>query len=218
MNPRWGGPALAVVLALAVHGVVLGWPVAQAPRPRSPSSVAVSLAPRPQPPSALAPTATPAPAASGATAPDPADLAVPSSIPSPPLEINPGSSEGPQTGATAEAEALGDDQGNSIGGRSEGPQVAFDFDAWANQVRQGVDAHKAYPYAARSRGLEGRVSVAVSVTPEGHLAGEPRVTRSSGYAVLDRAAVAAVNQAAPFPPVPQDSPRELELTLVFTLR
>jgi len=60
--------------------------------------------------------------------------------------------------------------------------------------------------------------VSVSVAPAGNLAGEPRVTRSSGYQVLDRAALAAVTAAAPFPGVPQQVPRELELTLVFTLR
>jgi len=93
----------------------------------------------------------------------------------------------------------------------------FDFETWAALVRQGVEAHKVYPYAARARGLEGRVTVAVLVSPVGTLVGEPRVVRSSGYPSLDGAAVTAITRAAPFPGVPE-RPRELELTLVFTLR
>lgn len=150
------------------------------------------------------------------TSPEPVEVAESGPVPTQALDDAPGSSA-----MTQLDEAL-IDQGGIGGGDPDlgqpSPAVEFNFDAWAAQVRQGVDAHKAYPYAARSRGLEGRVTVAVSVAPEGTLAVEPRVTRSSGYAVLDRAAVAAISDAAPFPGVPSGPPRDLELTLVFTLR
>ena len=55
-----------------------------------------------------------------------------------------------------------------------------------------------YPDRARARGIEGSVSIEVTVLADGTLA-DVRVVRSSGAAVLDRAAVRAV-QAWTFRP------------------
>lgn len=201
---------LALVLALGVHAIVLGWPVPGTEEPGAPSAVAVSLVPRLP--------ASPEP--SGVPFLDSADHVEPSPVPPPPLEPSSGRSERPPVDAQIDAEgpqAQPQVQEISFGDEVGGPQVGFDYDAWAIQVRQRVDAHKVYPYAARSRGLEGRVTVGFSVSGQGDLVGEPRVT-SSGWAVLDRAAVAAVVAAAPFASPPSGTVEHLELTLVFTLR
>lgn len=211
MSPRWWAPALA----LGVHVLVFCWPVVRPPEPRAPSTVALSLAPRWAPsPGAASPFPSPAPAPEEpARAPTP-DAGVAPRLNSSEAPSGPVGAETP-TGEVVHGLPAATETDTETGTDTD---TEFDFDAWAAQVRQGVDAHKVYPYAARSRGLEGRVTLVVSVTPEGTLAREPRFVRSSGYPSLDRAAVTAVNQAVPFPGVPAGLPREVELTLVFTLR
>ena len=58
-----------------------------------------------------------------------------------------------------------------------------------------------YPPAARRDRLRGEVHVAFTVTGGGGVAGA-RVVRSSGYPMLDEAALETVRRAAPFPPIP----------------
>jgi protein TonB len=51
----------------------------------------------------------------------------------------------------------------------------------------------AYPPLAQEQALEGRVSVQVFVSPEGRVL-EARVTESSGYPSIDRAALVAAGR------------------------
>lgn len=92
---------------------------------------------------------------------------------------------------------------------------------WFDAVRTRVDEAKAYPYAARVRGIQGRVTVSFSVDAGGRLAGAAVVTDPSGSGVLDRAALEAVRSAVPFPAPPGGQgpgPWPFTLTVEFRLR
>lgn len=71
--------------------------------------------------------------------------------------------------------------------------------AWAAAIERSIARHRAYPRGARD---EGRVRVAMVILANGRLA-DVSVARSSGSAALDKAAVAAVRRAAPFPAAPE---------------
>lgn len=64
-----------------------------------------------------------------------------------------------------------------------------------------------YPSAAKSKRLRGEVRVAFTVTGSGGVTGI-RIVRSSGHDVLDRAAIATVQRAAPFPRIPAGAGRK----------
>ncbi|WP_448383796.1 TonB family protein [Desulfosoma sp.] len=87
------------------------------------------------------------------------------------------------------------------------------------QVRQRIDRFKHYPYAARRRQVEGRVTVRFVIHPDGTVAAL-QVVKSSASSLLDDAAVKAVQDAAPFPGFPRDvlaHPLAVEIGLVFEL-
>jgi protein TonB len=65
-------------------------------------------------------------------------------------------------------------------------------------VRDGVDAAKRYPRLARQAGQQGRALLKFRLQRSGEVTGL-RVIDSSGFAILDDAALAAVERAAPFP-------------------
>lgn len=65
-------------------------------------------------------------------------------------------------------------------------------------VRRHLERFKFYPESARRRGIGGDVGVGFRLTAGGHVA-QVRITASSGYALLDRAAEAIVARAVPFP-------------------
>ena len=63
-----------------------------------------------------------------------------------------------------------------------------------------------YPREAQRQRLTGEVRVAFTVSSNGSVSGI-RIVRSSGSPVLDQAAVATVQRAAPFPKIPADAGR-----------
>jgi len=80
-------------------------------------------------------------------------------------------------------------------------------------LRRRIDARKVYPQLAVRNGWEGRVTVEMQVDGDGRLA-DLRLLEGSGYDILDRATLAAVRRAAPFPPIgaPVVVPVEYRLT------
>lgn len=86
-------------------------------------------------------------------------------------------------------------------------------------VRERIGSCKKYPFIARKRALEGEVGVRFLLT----VAGEAQrlvVSRSSGQEILDRAALKAVEDGAPFPQPPAGllaEPITIELNVVFNL-
>jgi protein TonB len=67
-----------------------------------------------------------------------------------------------------------------------------------SRVRQHLEAHKFYPASARRRGIAGEVEVGFRLG-DGGRAEQVLLLASSGYVVLDRAAVETVKRAQPFP-------------------
>ncbi|WP_305043472.1 energy transducer TonB [Geoalkalibacter sp.] len=76
------------------------------------------------------------------------------------------------------------------------PVAASRLGEYLETVRLAVEAHKQYPSAARQLGQQGSVLVRARILPDGSLA-EIEVVASSGHRHLDRAALAAVRNAAP---------------------
>jgi len=69
------------------------------------------------------------------------------------------------------------------------------------EIRRLIETHKSYPRLARRKGWEGEVIVELSLDGSGALQ-DVQVVRRSGHRVLDRATLAAVRSAGPFPPLP----------------
>ena len=65
--------------------------------------------------------------------------------------------------------------------------------AWAGRI------HENYPVEAREQGWEGGVALTVTVAPDGR-ASDCKVTQSSGYAVLDKAACTGMLRYSRFDP------------------
>jgi TonB family protein len=72
---------------------------------------------------------------------------------------------------------------------------------FAGKVRQRIANAKYYPRIARRRGIEGQPVVAFTLDKGGHLM-EAGLAKTSGYQLLDQAALEAVQQAAPYPEIP----------------
>lgn len=73
--------------------------------------------------------------------------------------------------------------------------------SWRAQVTARIAQQWRYPMLARVRALEGEVHIAFVLDRAGVLV-ETRVLQSSGYTLLDAAAVALVERAAPYPKPP----------------
>jgi len=140
--------------------------------------------------------------------------ALPKTAPAPFVaETDPSAEEtGPPRAAT-----FGTPQGKAASATVSGTDDAVKM--FLAQVRQRIDRLKHYPYAARRRQVEGRVTVRFVIHPDGTVAGL-QVVKSSSSSLLDDAAVKAVQDAAPFPGFPRDvlaHPLAVEIGLVFEL-
>ncbi len=73
---------------------------------------------------------------------------------------------------------------------------------YLDMVRLKIESRKHYPPFSRQRNIEGLVTVAFLIGPDGKVSGLT-VVKSSGFSSLDEAAIAAVNNASPFSPPPE---------------
>lgn len=115
----------------------------------------------------------------------------------------------PEGGVTSKAKA-GKGTGGERASASSGSIMNY-----AAQVRARVAANK-----PAGDGLSGAVTVAFSVTTAGGLA-HASVSRSSGNAALDQAALGSVRRSAPFPVPPADAtPRQrlFEIQVTFSVQ
>jgi protein TonB len=83
--------------------------------------------------------------------------------------------------------------------------------------RYDVNPKPTYPGVARRRGYQGRVLLAVRVLPDGTVGGV-KVARSSGYKVLDEAALRAVRKWRFVPGRRGDQPIEMAVQVPLTFR
>lgn len=84
--------------------------------------------------------------------------------------------------------------------------------SWEGQVLAHLERHRRYPAAARARRQQGVAYVTFRMNRAGRVLAS-RVSRSSGAAVLDRAALETLQRAQPLPAIPADRPDEIELTV-----
>jgi protein TonB len=91
--------------------------------------------------------------------------------------------------------------------------------SYLEMVRLKIERHKKYPEEARTRRMEGRVTVRFVITPEGDIR-DTAVVKSSRQKALDEAALLAVQNASPFPRPPARHFKgsvPLTVTVVFEL-
>lgn len=74
---------------------------------------------------------------------------------------------------------------------------------WQSRVLGRLNAVKAYPASARARRQQGVVLIRFTLDRKGNLL-TVALERSSGFALLDREAVALPKRASPLPPPPED--------------
>ena len=167
-----------------LYAAAIERPCRRHPWPRPPSAVAVS----PSPAAASAPTGQ----TDGA----------------PTFEV---ASGGPQAGGRGP----GDASGATGGGRSGAGAAADDDDdggdATRRAIRARIETHRRYPELARRRGIEGTVRLRFSIRADGTAGGIEVVEHADP--LRDRAAEAALREAAPLPRLPGS----IEIALRFRL-
>jgi protein TonB len=75
------------------------------------------------------------------------------------------------------------------------------MDAWRAKVERIGNLN--YPAIVTRKKITGSLLLDVAINPDGSIH-SARITRSSGYPELDRAALRIVNMSAPFPPLTKD--------------
>ena len=91
---------------------------------------------------------------------------------------------------------------------------------FTGKVRQRIADAKYYPRTARRRGIEGQPVVAFTLDKGGRLM-KAGLAKTSGYRLLDQAALEAVQQAAPYPEIPAELNAEtfqFKLPISFILK
>ena len=103
--------------------------------------------------------------------------------------------------SSAAVRATGKRQRPTLGGRVGNPQDYFSLlIAWLNQ-------HKDYPPAVKEKQQQGTVVLAFSIDRSGTVL-TSRVQESSGYPLLDQAALDMLARANPLPAMPDSMPRQ----------
>jgi len=106
--------------------------------------------------------------------------------------------------------------------RSARTTDASALEAWLAAVRARIEAAKRYPFAAEQRRIQGIVTVNFRLSLEGRLLDAPAIAGSSGFSLLDTAALRAIRRAEPFPRFPgpaEDMPRgPLSVELKFMMQ
>lgn len=117
--------------------------------------------------------------------------------------------EGNSNQDSAAAQSSGGQGGAGTGGNA-------DIARYPGQVERKVSRSLRYPKGAN--GARGEVHVSFTLDASGNLI-RVAVARSSGHEVLDQAALATVQRAAPFPAFPQGTPRnqwDFSIPLAFS--
>lgn len=102
--------------------------------------------------------------------------------------------------------------------KPQDPKILRDF---LRIVSKKIERSKSYPKSAMKMELEGKVVVRFTILQNGLLNDNIQILDSSGAEVLDKAAITAVKDAAPFPVFPPELKRKslsIELPMYFQLR
>jgi periplasmic protein TonB len=85
------------------------------------------------------------------------------------------------------------------------------MNGWVNRIERVGNLN--YPEQAREQHLHGDVILTVGLNRDGSV-NSINVTQSSGYSVIDRAAMAIVRLCAPFPPLPPDNKEKVDILYI----
>ena len=89
---------------------------------------------------------------------------------------------------------------------------------YLNKIRSLIEENKKYPFIARRKGIEGKVLLIFTINKKGYLQ-NIKIEKSSGYAILDKAAIESVKKASPFPELPLKKERIImKLSVCFDLK
>ena len=103
------------------------------------------------------------------------------------------------------------------------PSIVKDSKAllrYQDRVKQKIEQCKKYPRWAKRQSFEGIVYLSFTILANGE-AKNIRIVQPSQFDILNREAIATVNRASPFLPIPEDFNRsyvEMEVAIVFRLR
>lgn len=178
--------SLFLIASLAVHGALIAlWrPAAPPLAPVGPApALAISLS-VPSPESRIA---TPPPAAAPVPPVTPAAAPSATGMPAAPAPLPPVAAA-PEPAAVAHAAAPADS-----GDAATRTRVY-------TELADAIARHFHYPAVARQRGWQGLVNLRVHIAPDGSLQ-QIGILRSSGYRMLDRAALRALTEVAALPAV-----------------
>lgn len=78
----------------------------------------------------------------------------------------------------------------------------FKYFSYFRHLKELIEGVWVYPKIARERGIAGNLVIQFTIDIDGNLT-EAKVIRSSGYFFLDDAALKALHDASPFPPLPK---------------
>jgi len=175
-------------------------PPPRKPAPPQPTAVAAA------PPHPLPAKPTPQPAPSPAPLPQVATSPVPQPIPG-----TPGTGTGRGgPGGVGQGEA---GAGHGIIGSGNGPG-----DDYLERVRRWINKYKKYPDAAIKQKQQGGPMLAIRLRRDGTVL-NVEIDRSSGFPLLDEAALKAVRDASPVPPFPAGYANdEAEIGLPFNFQ
>lgn len=95
-----------------------------------------------------------------------------------------------------------------LSGRTRESKYAEYMEAWRNKVE--LIGNQNYPDEARRRKLSGQVMLNVAIKPNGALE-NVSISKPSGFRVLDNAALAMVEMAAPYQPFPNSISKEVDI-------
>lgn len=109
-------------------------------------------------------------------------------------------------GSTATRTSLDGSAQGSDCGDVEGASIPLDtgepkYQGYFNSVRERIRSKWTYPREAAERSIQGEALIEFRIAEDGRLE-SVELQRSSGTILLDEAALAAVRQAEPFPPLP----------------
>jgi periplasmic protein TonB len=172
-------------------------------KPTPPQPTAVAAAPPPPVPAKPAPQPAPSPA----PLPQVATAPVPSPTPGTP---GVGTGRG-GPGGVGQGEA---GAGHGIVGSGNGPG-----DDYLERVRRWINKYKNYPDAAKKQKQQGGPLLAIRLRRDGTVL-DVQIDKSSGFPLLDEAALKAVRDASPVPPFPAsytDDVAEIDLPFKFQL-
>jgi periplasmic protein TonB len=96
-------------------------------------------------------------------------------------------------------------------GGSAATAGAGEVASWRARVLAHLARFKTYPEWARDQGVEGRATVAFTLTRGGQ-ATSVSLAASSGSGILDQATLAMVRRATPFPAMPEGGPASMSFT------